>query len=109
MSAGPAWLAALARLGPDDLRRISALVDRLITADRAAAETAQTMLRAAPVPTTHEEARARCESITAFLERSRRSTTGPNETAASRGEAADADSRPSRRGLVITKPQEAQQ
>lgn len=63
------WLELLARLGPDDLRRISRLVDRLVTAPAAAKETANVMLDAPPVPVTAAEARARCDAVVEYLER----------------------------------------
>ena len=62
------WLTALAQLGADDLRRISRLVDLLITSDRATADTAHVMLAARPTPTTADEARERCTAIVAYLE-----------------------------------------
>lgn len=63
------WLELLARLGPDDLRRISRLVDRLVTAPAATKETANVMLDAPPVPTTAAEARERCDAVVEYLER----------------------------------------
>lgn len=62
------WIAALGRLGPDDLRRISRLVDLLVAAQPARADVARRMLAAAPEPWTHDEARARCDAIARFLE-----------------------------------------
>lgn len=75
------WLASLARRGPDDLRRISALVDQLTVADRATADTAQSMLAASPLPATHEEARARCAAVLAFLERPGRTRSNHSSSA----------------------------
>jgi len=56
----PDWLAHLAHFSTDDLRRISRLVDLLVTADRAAADTAGTMPAARPDPATVDDARALC-------------------------------------------------
>lgn len=62
------WLAHLARLGHDDLKRISRMVDLLTTADRARADQARAMLSAGPEPETAHDARERLESIVGYLE-----------------------------------------
>lgn len=62
------WLAALGRLGPEDLRRISRLVDLMAVADRATGERVRSMLGATPEPWTHDEARTRCDAIIRDLE-----------------------------------------
>lgn len=62
------WLALLAELGPDDLRRISRLVDRLVTAPANVKASADAMLDAGPLPATAEEARARTAAVTRYLE-----------------------------------------
>jgi len=61
-------LAALARLGPDDLRRVSRLVDLLVTAPRVVREEAQRRLHALPAPDTHEETRERIAAVCSFIE-----------------------------------------
>ncbi len=61
------WLAALARLGPVDLKRVSRLVDALILATPAAATRARELLDE-PLPDfTHEAARQRIEDVLSFL------------------------------------------
>lgn len=65
------WLAALAQLSVEDLRRISRFVDLFVSAERPAAETAQTMLDAQPGPFDYDEARDRLETIIGHLERER--------------------------------------
>jgi hypothetical protein len=65
---GREWLAALADRGTDDLRRISRLVDLLVTAEPASKVTAAVMLDAGPQPATVQDARARTESIIEYLQ-----------------------------------------
>ena len=67
MTSSRNWLELLARLGPDDLRRISRLVDLLVVSSRASKEVADAMLDAGPHPATAEEARARCDAVCSFL------------------------------------------
>ena len=63
------WLARLARLSPDDLRRISRMVDLLVVADPAAKAEADRMLDASPMPADDDEGRQRLDAINGFLER----------------------------------------
>lgn len=88
---GVDWLAALGRLGSEDLRRISRLVDLMTTADRAAGERARAMLGATPEPWTHEEARARCNAIIRYLERSSADAANALDTVVSLAEKIGAD------------------
>ncbi|MEX2122365.1 MAG: hypothetical protein WD795_00600 [Woeseia sp.] len=62
------WLPHLAGLGPDDLRRISRLVDLLVVADPATKETALTMLDARPEAETAQEARDRADGVIEYLQ-----------------------------------------
>lgn len=74
------WMADLADLGTDDLRRINRLVDLLITAEPAIKATASVMLDAGPKPATAQDARARIESTIEYWTTKRRwqsSTTAP--------------------------------
>lgn len=68
MNCAQSWLAALARLSCEDLRRISRLVDLMVTAERPAKEGARMMLDAGPAPESYDEARARLETVIWYLE-----------------------------------------
>ena len=61
------WLSVLAELGAADLRRISRLVDLLVTAKPASKATANVMLDAVPKPDTAQDARDRTDSIIRYL------------------------------------------
>ena len=66
------WLQRLARLSHDDLKRISKLVDELIVADAGPKETANVMLDSQPPPADDDEARARLDTVTNYLQQRRR-------------------------------------
>ena len=68
MTCARTWLAQLARLGVEDLRLISQLVDALVVADRARADTARAMLDARPEPVDADDARARIRAVVEYLE-----------------------------------------
>lgn len=61
------WLRPLARLGDEDLRRVSRLIDALIVAAPADKAAADAMLDAGPEPESLVDARARVEAVIARL------------------------------------------
>lgn len=71
MTAARDWLQRLAWLSPDDLRRISRMVDLLVVSDPAAKAEADRMLDAAPEPRDDDEGRQRLEAINGYLEQRR--------------------------------------
>lgn len=68
MNCSRSWLAALAKLGADDLRLVGKLVEHLAAAERGRADTARAMLDARPEPADAEDARARLRAVVTFLE-----------------------------------------
>jgi hypothetical protein len=65
------WLASLSRLSVEDLRRISRMVDLLVSAERPEKDMARTMLDAGPEPFEYDDMRARLESVIGYLEANR--------------------------------------
>ena len=67
MTAARDWLQRLAWLSPDDLRRISRMVDLLVVSDPAAKAQVDVMLDAQPPPADDDEGRARLDAVNHYL------------------------------------------